>query len=123
MHVTELHIDQELQIELRETAEALLITLRGASGARDPSVFLDPLLSDAVEIALRADKELVIDFRGLRWMNSSTLPPFLRLIARAQGEPLRLRLVYDRQQHWQGVSFSVLAAFETIDRRISVSSK
>jgi len=122
MMANELHIDAELRVEQYETDTTVVLTLRGISCSRDPARFLEPILADASQSALRQRKALVLDFSRLQRMNSSTLPPVLRLIAFAQAELLSLRLLYDRRENWQAVSFSVLRAFETLDRRICVTA-
>ena len=119
-----LYVSGSLKVEVEETWWQLLMTLTGRSDARDPSDFLEPLLISAGERSVAGSKRLVLDFRKLEAMNSSTVGPILRAIERARRVPkAQLTVRYDHTLRWQTITFSVLKAFETGDGRIQILPK
>jgi hypothetical protein len=115
--------EETLAVELQRAPDALRLVFRGRSDARDPARFLLPLLRDAVARAQQADAPLVLDFRALDYMNSSTFTPIVKAIGVARTTGVPIVLEYDRERSWQALSFSALRTFETIDGRVQVQGK
>jgi hypothetical protein len=113
-------LDHELKIDVAESQTQVLVAFTGISIARDPAPFIDPILKDAAERAEKRSKELVVDFRSLDRMNSSSVSPILRLLHHAHGGKLRLTLTYAKLLKWQAMSFAALKIFETVDHRIAI---
>jgi hypothetical protein len=63
---------------------------------------------------------MMLDFRGLSYMNSSTLTPIIKILERARVGDGRVTIAYSRSQKWQEVSFSALVIFQTKDGRIEI---
>lgn len=112
--------DGELQLRLFETADAIRLEWSGMSMARDPGQFLVPILSRALDSALQREKPLVIDFRQLEYLNSSTITPVIRILEHARRGRSAVRIVYDKSLKWQALSFTALELFRTPDGRIEI---
>lgn len=117
---SEVHADRSLQIEVFESLLQLIVSFAGRSEAREPALFIDPILKRAAEKASSQAKLMVIDFRRLDRMNSSSVPPVLRILELARRGQLRLKLIYARDLKWQTLSFAALKAFATPDGRVAI---
>ena len=112
-----------LCIEVRETQDEVRLEWRGKSTARQPDLFLVPVLRDALERGERGSRAVVMDFGAMEYMNSSTFTPLVKMLDQASRGRLRVRLEYSQARRWQALSFSALRAFETPDGRISVHAR
>ena len=113
--------DRDLHVRITESDGQIVISFNGVSDSRDPAKVLEPLLASAVAKAELSRKELVLDFRPLSRMNSSTVPPILRVLHHAKrASNLKVTVLYARLQRWQTISFSALKAFESPDGRVTV---
>jgi len=63
---------------------------------------------------------LVLDFRKIEYMNSSTITPVIRTLEQARRASRSIRVLYQKTVKWQELSFSALQVFETPDRRIQI---
>jgi len=116
----EVHAERNLHIEVCESVLQTIVSFIGNSDARDPSPFIEPILRRVAEQADAHSKMLVLDFRKLDRMNSSSVPPIVRVLDAARRGQLRLKIIYDRTRRWQATSFCALKAFETLDGRIAI---
>ena len=116
---TETHSSEGLTLEVRRD-EAITVTWRGRSTARDPSRFLLPILTHLVEAATADGRSLVLDFRALDYLNSSTLAPLVRILDAARRGTASVVVQYSRPRKWQTLSFSALEVFQTTDGRVVV---
>jgi hypothetical protein len=116
-------VQGDLTLELAEGAAELRLTWLGKSSERDPSRFLVPVLSDALEHARAAGLPLVMDFSALEYMNSSTFTPVVKALDESRRLTVPVVLEYSVARKWQALSFSALRTFETLDGRIKVSGK
>jgi hypothetical protein len=112
--------NKELQLEVRHEADGVKILWTGKSTARDPVAFIGPVLSEALARATDAGKQLVLDFRALEYMNSSTITPVIRILHEAKKGRGSVVVLYQRSAKWQELSFSALAIFKTDDARIDI---
>ncbi len=112
-----------LTLELRREEAQLRLVWTGKSADREPGRFILPVLLDAIAQAHAACAPLVLDFRVLDYMNSSTFTPVVKAIAEARKAAVALVLEYSLQRKWQALSFSALRTFETLDGRIQVQGK
>jgi hypothetical protein len=110
-----------LTLVVAEEAAAITITWRGRSTARDPSEFLIPVLTKALDRATELKRSLVLDFRSLQYFNSSTITPVVRLIEETKRRGGSMLINYDKKLRWQELSFSALQVFHTGDQRIRIS--
>jgi hypothetical protein len=110
----------QLSLDVYEEAESIKIRLLGKSILRDPTVFILPILQQTVEDAKKKNKRTIIDFTDLKYMNSSTLTPIIKILERIRIESGKVTLKYKKSLKWQDVSFSALIIFQTKDRRIEI---
>ncbi len=113
----------DLTLELTESAGELRLTWRGKSADREPGRFLIPVLTAALERARDASLPLVLDFRELDYMNSSTFTPVVKALDESRRLSVPIVLEYALHRRWQALSFSALRTFETLDGRIKVHGK
>ena len=113
-----------LRIEYNTSEEAIRLDFQGKSILRDPSDFLLPLLLDTVDDAEKSGKPIILDFRSLKYMNSSTFTPLVKALekARVSSDDVNLSVLYAAGEKWQGVSFAALQVFCTSDGRISIEA-
>jgi hypothetical protein len=112
-----------LVLELLEAPGELRVAWSGKSSDREPGRFILPVLQDAIERARTAGVRLVLDFRELEYMNSSTFTPVVKAIGDARKASVAVVLEYSLERKWQALSFSALRTFETLDGRIQVQGK
>jgi hypothetical protein len=109
-----------LKLELEHTPSEVRVAWSGRSTAREPGRFILPVLSKAVELSEEKGHPLVLDFRRIEYMNSSTITPVIRTLEQARRYSRSVRVLYQQGVKWQELSFSALQVFETPDRRIEV---
>jgi hypothetical protein len=107
-----------LTIHFRRDQDRLVMMWSGKSDERNPALFLMPLLESALSDC--EGKELVLNFRSLDFMNSSSITPILKMLDRAKRSQNRVTIIYRKALKWQELSFSALSVFETPDGRIKV---
>ncbi len=110
----------DLKLEVRSGESAIEVAWLGRSTARDPSSFLGPILTDALRQAGAAGQGVVLDFRRLEYMNSSTITPVIRLLHEAKRGTARVKILFKQTSRWQELSFSALTIFQTDDERIQI---
>lgn len=113
----------ELTLELAVASQELRLTWRGRSSDREPSRFLAPVLTEALERAREEGLPLVLDFAELAYMNSSTFTPVVKALDESRRLSVPVVLEYSLDRKWQALSFSALRTFETLDGRIKVHGK
>lgn len=117
------YVQGELTLELHELPNELRLTWSGKSADREPSRFLVPVLTEALERARAAGLPLILDFTALEYMNSSTFTPVVKALDEARRRSVPVVLEYSLARKWQALSFSALRTFETLDGRIKVDGK
>jgi hypothetical protein len=120
MEKIELFEDNPLQIELVENQDSINMIWTGKSINRKPSEFITPILSEAVKKGNAGKKRVIMDFRRLKYMNSSTITPVIKILERAKRGTLHVTLLYNRSLKWQDLSFSALEIFQTKDSRVEI---
>jgi hypothetical protein len=98
-----------LAIRVDVHASRLKLTWTGQSVARDPAAVLKPFFEGLTRFAGKM-RDLEIDFRGLEYMNSSTLKPILTFVQAANSDYRAVHVRYDGQKNWQRLSFKLLQA-------------
>jgi hypothetical protein len=112
-----------LTLELVRSGSELRVAWQGKSADREPGRFLVPVLAEAIEQARVAGVTLVLDFRALDYMNSSTFTPVVKAIGDARKAGIPVVLEYSLERKWQALSFSALRTFETLDGRVQVQGR
>lgn len=110
----------QLTIEVEESEEWVEVKWLGKSYGRSPGQFITPILSDALLKSGHGTKRLVLDFRKLQYMNSSTITPVIKFLERAKRSTARVAVYYDQSLRWQDLNFSALTIFETPDQRVEI---
>ncbi len=113
-------------LTLEKIVDEPSITIRfiGKSNERNPSKFIYPILSDALEQGIDSNKGIILDFMDLEYMNSSTITPILKILDKVKREEkYRVAIVYRQSLRWQDLSFSALKIFESRDNRIRITGR
>jgi len=113
-------------LTLEKIVDEPSITIRfiGKSNERNPSKFIYPILSDALDQGTSGNKDIILDFMELEYMNSSTITPILKILDKAKrGEDYRVTIVYRQSLKWQDLSFSALKIFEAKDNKIRITGR
>lgn len=98
----------------------LTLELVGKCIIRDANDTLMPIFATAMEQSAASDVRLVLDFRQVTYMNSSSFAPVIKVLEKTRLGKQALTICYDRQQKWQSVSFSAMTIFKTPDERIRI---
>lgn len=109
-----------LTIEVEENQGTHNFVWTGKSIDRNPGSFITPILVNGLKRGLDAGKRVVMDFRKLEYMNSSTITPIIKLLDRAKRGKNQITIIYDNTLKWQELSFSAMEIFQTKDRRIEI---
>jgi anti-anti-sigma regulatory factor len=98
----------------------LTLELIGKCIIRDANDTLMPIFASAMEESSNSDLRLVLDFRQVTYMNSSSFAPVIKVLEKARLGQQKLTICYDREQKWQTISFSAMTIFKTPDERIRI---
>jgi hypothetical protein len=109
-----------LKIELEEKKDAINISWSGKSVDREPGKFITPILVNAIRRSSGLNKKIILDFRKLAYMNSSSITPVIKILERAKRGRTQIRVVYRKSLKWQDLSFSALEIFKTKDGRVEI---
>lgn len=113
-------------LTLEKIVDESSITIRfiGRSNERNPSKFIYPILSDALDQSAHSNKDIILDFMDLEYMNSSTITPILKILDKVRcEEKYRVTIVYRQSLRWQDLSFSALKIFQSRDNRIRITGR
>ena len=113
------HTIKSLNLEITEN-DSISILWQGKNTERNPSNFLNPILSDTLSKGASEEKKIILDFRELEFMNSSTVTPVAKMLEQGKKGSNSITIYYNKTKKWQELSFSALKIFETDDGRISV---
>ncbi|HWE27481.1 MAG TPA: hypothetical protein VHB97_05730 [Polyangia bacterium] len=86
----------------------------GVLGQRDPGKLLTHFFDELHKLMVAQHRSTVsVDFRGLRFMNSSCFKYFAKWIKMNNGypQPHEIHFVLNREFHWQEVSIHALRCF------------
>lgn len=120
MAATSVYSNNNLTLEVEEGGAEVMIRFLGTSILRDPSKFVLPILQRAFTEARSGDKRIVMDFRNLAFMNSSTITPVIKILEQARVGEGKVTVMYRKALKWQDVSFSALELYQTRDLRIQI---
>jgi hypothetical protein len=108
--------NKDLKLIINEQESEITITWVGRSTERDPALFLTPIFNELVD----TNKKLIMDFKNLEYMNSSTITPVLKAIDRLKKTTGSMHIVYAKDLKWQQMSFSALEIFQNNNYRIRI---
>lgn len=112
--------DGTLTINRSQADGTLTLQLIGKCIIRDANDTLMPIFSDAMTQSGDSGLRLVLDFRDVSYMNSSSFAPVIKVLEKARLSEQALTIRYDSRQKWQTVSFSAMTIFKTSDDRIQI---
>lgn len=112
------YTDSLLSISVTEDDEAITAVWSGKSIEREPGKFITPLLMRLIRRCSERDKRLLLDFRSIDFMNSSTITPLIKMLERAKRGSSRMTVIYDSESKWQELIFSALTIFSTDDDQV-----
>lgn len=120
MKQTESFANNLLTIEVQDKKDVIVASLTGKSVDRNPGKFITPILVNLLRRHNDLRKRIVLDFRKLDYMNSSTITPIIKILERAKKGTARVTVLYKRILKWQDLSFSALKIFQTKDKRVEI---
>jgi len=123
MSNVETYTSHLLTIEVEENHNEINITFKGKSTERDPSVFITPIMTESLHNSKKFSKKIMMDFRELEYMNSSTITPIIKIMENANDLNSSVSILYKKTKKWQDLCFSALKIFETKDHRIEITGK
>jgi hypothetical protein len=109
----------QLKLEINDD-EQVTIRFLGKSILRDPTEFIMPILLSTLKDANLLKKRIILDFRDLVYMNSSTITPLIKILEKTRVGEGSITVLYRKNLKWQDISFSALALFQTPDNRIEI---
>lgn len=110
-----------LKIEKQRSEAELVLMLSGKSIIRDATGTLLPVFVTALEEAEAEGVRLVLDFRTVTYMNSSSFAPVIKILEKARIGMMPVTVMYSREQKWQEVSFAAMTIFKTPDGRVAIT--
>lgn len=120
MAKSETYTQQMLTIKVTENDETIDAIWRGKSIDREPAKFITPILTRMVKLSSGTQKRVILDFRELAYMNSSTITPIIKILERAKRGSTSITVLYDKSLKWQDLIFSALTIFKTKDNRVEI---
>jgi anti-anti-sigma regulatory factor len=114
----ELFASDRLTIHSVSTDKRYTLNWSGECDFRNPSEALGPTLRGVLP-ELR-ERRLVLDFRGLTFMNSSSVSPILMFIKAACSRGIWVHLVYNVNLSWQRTTASSMRALGHSLRQLTV---
>ena len=112
--------DGALHIEHSTENDASIFRLQGKSIIRDANETLLPVFIEGLAKADKNDERLILDFRGVTYMNSSSFAPVIKILEKARMNQSKLTVHYQKSQKWQEISFTAMTIFDTGDGRVCV---
>lgn len=110
-----------LKIEEHRSETELILALSGKSIIRDPTETLLPIFVAGLGNAEAAGARLVLDFRSMTYMNSSSFAPVIKVLEQARTGTAPVSVIYSSDQQWQELSFAAMAIFKTPDGRVAIT--
>jgi len=114
------HKSNLLTIEEESDDSTISLKWIGKSADRTPGLFINPILTAVLNRSEADGREIVLDFRELEFMNSSSIAPIVKTLDRAKRGNTKMTIRYNKNLNWQELSFSALVVFQTKDNRIKI---
>jgi anti-anti-sigma regulatory factor len=115
-----LYANDLLKIQVKDDADSIQMEWTGRSVDRDPGKFITPILVESLRKTNHSDKRVLLDFRKLEYMNSSTITPIIKALDRAKRGATKITVLYDSSLKWQDLAFSALEIFQTADKSVEI---
>lgn len=115
--------DGMLSLTIIEDSTTITVEWTGKSVAREPSSFITPILVRLIKKCSDSKKRLILDFRHLAYLNSSTITPIIKILERAKRGSSKITVLYDSSLKWQDLIFSALTIFKTANKRVDLQGE
>lgn len=112
---------KSLNIAVKENKTSIYLQWTGKSIEREPSKFITPILVNVIGKSSVSHKKVILDFRELHYMNSSTITPIIKILERAKRGKSQVTVLYQKSLKWQEVIFSALEIFRTKDQKVEIA--
>lgn len=110
-----------LELRYQDEGSNLVMAWLGRSTLPNPTEELMPYFLR--HLGDWAGKRLTIDFRGLEYMNSSTVSLIVQLLKKLDEAMIGTTVVYDRSLKWQALSFQALESIDSLFKNIAITGK
>ena len=114
------YTNNALTIQVIEQDATIDVKWQGKSIDREPSKFLSPILIQVLNTASEMNKRIIMDFQNLKYMNSSTITPVIKILDRAKKSMAKITILYHKATKWQELNFTALEIFNTEDNRLEI---
>lgn len=108
----------ELNISVKGNGRQVYMSWNGRSAERDPAALLNPYLESLLDGI--HDRDLLIAFQELQYMNSSTVSPIIQFLKNLNQRQVETRITYDGRSKWQSASFKALNGLAMMMKHITV---
>ena len=105
MTITEDYTNDLLKISVTERDYHFQVNWQGKSIDRKPSVFITPILIKVLKKSMDRGKRMILDFREIEYMNSSTITPIIKILERAKRGKAGVTVKYLDSLKWQQLIF------------------
>ena len=114
------YTENALTIQVVEQDVTIDVKWRGKSIDREPTKFVSPILIKVLNMASEMNKRIIMDFQNLKYMNSSTITPVIKILDRAKKGKTKITILYNKAVKWQELNFTALEIFNTEDNRLEI---
>jgi len=97
---------ENLQISVTHSHEAVIVAWRGESDARNPRETLEPYLTQLTDHL--ASRTVRVTFAELTYMNSATVLPIMDFLKGLSKQATKVTVEYRQDLQWQVTSFRAL---------------
>ena len=104
--------DLSLRVTIDEDNQTIKLSFYGKSKAQSPSDFLNPILQEICSRAIKGNKNIILDFYHLEFMNSATVSPIIKLWAQLKTLGISLTVEFNSELMWQKANFMAFSIFE-----------
>ena len=98
----------------------MALSWQGESNDKNPGAFLYPYFEEIAKEASDHNFSIEMDISEMKYMNSSTISPIIRLIKDLKSKRIKFIILYDGNMKWQDLSFTALRIYQTEDNMFDV---
>jgi len=110
----------ELKVIVNESARPLEMKFFGESDSANISKELRDLFGGYE--ALAVEQGLLLDFRELEYMNSSSFPPIVELIRDLHARKAPVTVYYSQSKAWQRTPFTAISSIASVYDNLTVKA-
>ncbi len=110
----------KLEIVPKEEGDAIKFNWLGVSENKDLIPYLEPYYNKVLTDS--SPKKIILDFRTLKSMNSSTVPAIIDWAKKFGENNVEVKIYYNKASNWQKTSFRLLGTISTSLKNVSVEA-